>query len=113
MAAPDPTDIQLGQRIAALRKAQGLTMRELAARLGWPHTTLGNYEAGRRSLTPTRLTQIARALNLPPAALLAESAEIAAIIAQVSTDEERRLQVVYFLESLGELPEAPQMEGEL
>lgn len=51
----------LGNRIAQLRKAQGLTQQDLAAQLGCAQQTLAHYEVGRARL---------------PAALLPELAEI-------------------------------------
>ncbi|MEY8192976.1 helix-turn-helix domain-containing protein [Peribacillus simplex] len=39
----------LGERIRELRKRKKMTLRELAAELGIPFTTLGNYERGDRN----------------------------------------------------------------
>ncbi|MFP4436138.1 MAG: helix-turn-helix domain-containing protein [Chloroflexaceae bacterium] len=99
-------DQQIGQRIAAARQAAGLTVRDLAARLGWPHTTLSNYEVGRRSLPVSRLYAIAAALQRTPAALLIDLPEAAAIVDTLEGNPERCLQVQMVLETLDEpLPE--------
>ncbi len=96
----DLVDQQVGQRLAAARRAAGLPLRELAARLGWPHTTLGNYEQGRRPIKVAHLVAIATALGSSPAALLVELPEAAAIINALDGDLERCIQVAYILETL-------------
>ena len=45
-----PIDIVVGRRIAHVRQRAGLTLQELADRLGWPISTVHNYESGRRPL---------------------------------------------------------------
>ena len=105
-------NIEIGQRLARWRTGAGLTIRELADRLGWPHTTLGNYESGRRALSIARLYEIAAALGHAPATLLVESEEAAAIVDQVARDGERAAQVAFVLETLdAALPEPPEVEG--
>jgi len=52
----------LGRRIAAGRKAQGLSQQQLADELGIPQQTLGHYEVGRVRVAVAQLPQIARAL---------------------------------------------------
>ena len=102
---------EIGQRLARWRTSAGLTMRELASRLGWPHTTLGNYESGRRALSIARLYEIAAALDHAPAALLVESEEAAAIVDQVARDGERAAQVAFVLETLDDaLPGPPEAD---
>jgi transcriptional regulator with XRE-family HTH domain len=108
MAQTTDIDRLVGQRIAAARQAVGLTVRDLAARLDWPHTTLSNYETGRRSITLDRLTAIAVALQRSPAAFLVGSPEAAAIVDVIADDIEKTLQVRLVLETLDEpLPEPP------
>jgi transcriptional regulator with XRE-family HTH domain len=99
-------DQQIGQRIAAARQAAGLTVRDLATRLGWPHTTLSNYEVGRRSLPVSRLYEIAAALQRTPASLLIEPPEAASIVDVLADNLDRCLQVQMVLETLDDpLPE--------
>lgn len=100
-------NMQVGQRVAAWRISAGLTIRELADRLGWPHTTLGNYESGRRALSIARLYEIAAALGHAPATLLVDEPEAAAIVDQVARDPERAAQVAFVLETLGDAPPDP------
>ncbi|NTU80452.1 MAG: helix-turn-helix transcriptional regulator [Chloroflexales bacterium] len=93
-------DALVGARIAEVRRAAGLTVRELAATLGWPHTTLNNYETGRRPIPLARLAAVARALHRPPASFLVETAEEADLIAAVAGNVERCLQVKLVLTAL-------------
>ena len=96
---PTPQDVALGQRLAARIRA-GLTIRQLAAQLQWPHTTLANYERGRRPLRVAQLTVIAEALHQSPAAFLVSSPEAAAVINSIDGNLDRCLQVAFFLDSL-------------
>jgi transcriptional regulator with XRE-family HTH domain len=99
-------DQQIGQRIAAARQAAGLTVRDLAHRLGWPHTTLSNYEVGRRSLPVNRLYEIAVALQRTPASLLIDPPEAASIVNALADNLDRCLQVQMVMEMLDDpLPE--------
>lgn len=108
MEAAAPIDMAVGRRIAEARQAGGLTVRELATRLGWPHSTLANYERGRRPLTLARLDAIARALHRVPASFLVGSYEAAAIVEAIADDVERCVQVRLVLGALDEpLPEPP------
>jgi transcriptional regulator with XRE-family HTH domain len=107
-ATPDQGEaeisIALGQRIADARTHAGLTLRALAARMGVNHSTLANYEAGRRPLRVVQLIAIARAIGVAPAALLIDPPEAREIVNRIDGDLERSLQVSYILETL-DLPE--------
>lgn len=101
-------NIAIGRRLAAARQGAGLSMRQLAERLGWPHTTLGNYESGRRALPVARLLEIAQALGRSPAALLLDPPEAAAVADQLAGNVELSIQVAYFLETLAQpIPDDP------
>src|SRR3954451_7015336 len=93
-------DAQIGQRLRAARDAAQLTIRQLAVRLGWPYTTLANYEEGRRPLRLSQLVAIATALGRSPAAFLVDLPEAAAIIDRIDGDLDRCLQVAFILDSL-------------
>jgi transcriptional regulator with XRE-family HTH domain len=93
-------DIQVGGRIAHVRQKAGLTLQELADRLGWPVSTLHNYESGRRPLKLAQLQTIATVLGRSSAAFLVNSEEAAAVVEQIVRDEERCLQMILFLETL-------------
>jgi transcriptional regulator with XRE-family HTH domain len=95
-------NVQIGRRVAGWRQSAGLTIRELADRLGWPHTTLGNYESGRRALSIARLYDIAAALDHAPAVLLIDDPETAAVVDEMARNPERRAQIGFILETLGD-----------
>lgn len=101
---PQPSESEvaaaLGQRIAEARTQAGLTLRALAARLSVDHSTLANYEAGRRPLRVVQLIAIARAIGVSPAALLIDPPAARAIVNRIDGDLERALQVGYILETL-------------
>ena len=97
-------NVQIGRRVAGWRQSAGLTIRELADRLGWPHTTLGNYESGRRALSIARLYDIAAALGHAPAVLLIDDPETAAIVDEMAHNPERRAQIGFILETLHDIP---------
>ena len=52
-----------GRSIRLLREGRGLTLENLADRLGWNKGRLSKYENGRLSVTLTVLEQIAKALD--------------------------------------------------
>ena len=54
----------LGQRIAALRRQQGLSQAELAACLGISASAMGMYEQGRREPSADTLVRLARQLQV-------------------------------------------------
>lgn len=70
----DPTDIdrQVGHRIAALRKAKGLSQTSLALALGVSAQQVQKYEIGQNRLSVARLLIAAESLDVPVAALLDE-----------------------------------------
>lgn len=54
----------IGQAIRYCREEAGMTQRELAEKLGWPHSTLAAREQGRVKVRPPERKAIARALGL-------------------------------------------------
>lgn len=64
---------QLGQRIATLRKARGLTQVQLAERMGVAQQTLAHYEAGRLRLLAGALPKLAGELGVSVEDLLGET----------------------------------------
>ncbi len=95
-----PDDGQLGRRIQAARIDAGLTLRELAARLDWPISTLHNYEQGRRALRMHEMQAIAHALGCPPVAFLLDDPELTRIVGELLDDPELIAEVRFFLDSL-------------
>lgn len=95
-------DRLVGSRIAESRRTAGLSVRELAATLGWPPSTLNNYETGRRPIPLDRLAAVAEALGRPPAAFLVATAEEAEVVAAIAGNLELCLQVKLVLAALAE-----------
>jgi transcriptional regulator with XRE-family HTH domain len=62
----------LGQRIAALRKEQGITQVQLAETLGIAQQTLAHYEVGRLRIVAGMLPLLARVLTTSVEELLGE-----------------------------------------
>lgn len=63
----------LGGRIAATRKAQGLTQIQLAALLGIAQQTLAHYEVGRLRLPASMLPVLAEGLKVSVEELVGQS----------------------------------------
>lgn len=63
-------------RIKELRKARGLTMKQLAELVGTSNQQISHLEKGRRRLTLEWMERIAKALDCQPADLLGGSTQI-------------------------------------
>lgn len=70
----DPQDkqaaIRMGQKIEAARQASGMTLDEVAEKLGTSSATISQYEKGFRRPSLERLGQLARALRTHPSRLV-------------------------------------------
>ena len=99
----------IGRRLRQLREQEGLTLRDLAQRLGFPHhTILLKYERGETAPSTARLVSLARALNSSPAALLARDDHAMPIIAAVDRADAIELaQLAFVLETLAAAPGDP------
>lgn len=98
--------LSIGRRLRQLREQEGLTLRDLAQRLGFPHhTILLKYERGETAPSTARLVSLARALNSSPAALLARDDQAIPIIAAVDrADAVELAQLAFILETLATSP---------
>lgn len=67
---------QMPNRIREWRKAQGMTLDDLAERVGSTNQTLSRYETGKRNLTVDLMTQLAPALGCRPADLLLDGESV-------------------------------------
>jgi transcriptional regulator with XRE-family HTH domain len=72
-AAPDPLTAALGANLRRLRAQRGWSLEELAAASGVSRSMLGQVELARSAPTIGVLWKIARALQVPFAALLADA----------------------------------------
>ncbi len=76
-------------RLREVRKAQGLTLAEVAARCNPPTTavTIGRLETGMRNLTMAWLERLAAALQVEPASLIvADHAQVVPVAAVLDAD---------------------------
>lgn len=69
--------IALGERIALLRKAHGITQAQLAEVLGVSQQTVQAYEVGRRRIQVAALPVVARTLKVSLEELFGESKQAA------------------------------------
>ena len=67
---------EVGQRIRAIRRSKGLTLRRAARAAGLAVSTLSNMERGRHAISVANLVRIAAALGVTPASLLPDRFEI-------------------------------------
>ena len=91
-----------GERIAAMRKARGLTQNELAERIGIIQSLISDYESGRRRLYAEMLIRIAQALNASVDELLGLKA------ARVNEDNVVSLKVSRRMQQIDALPRVKQ-----
>jgi transcriptional regulator with XRE-family HTH domain len=71
--SPDKVDVEVGQRIRALRQDAGLSQTQLADELGLTFQQVQKYEKGVNRVGAGRITKIAQVLGVP--------------VSQVITDE--------------------------
>lgn len=92
----------VGQRLRAIRQAQGLSLAEVEARSEgrWSASAVGAYERGFRTLSLPRLRALADFYKVPVAVLLGEPAPLA--------EAPERRKIVLDLEAMGRIdPAAP------
>jgi transcriptional regulator with XRE-family HTH domain len=65
-------DKEIGYRVRKERISRGLNQQQLASLIGVTSQQVHKYESGANRIAAARLVQIARALDLPVAALLPE-----------------------------------------
>jgi transcriptional regulator with XRE-family HTH domain len=70
VASPDPR-AQLGKTVRQKRLSLGLSQEALAERANLHWTYIGGIERGERNLSLINIVKIARALEVPPARLMA------------------------------------------
>jgi|UniRef100_A0A486XW56 transcriptional regulator with XRE-family HTH domain len=76
MAEEQAFYLELGQRLAGLRKQQGLTQTQLAEQLGIAQQTMAHYEGGKLRISVELLVLAAKVLNVPIASLLGEETSL-------------------------------------
>lgn len=63
----------VGENFARLRRENGLTQEEVAARSGFSQQYISSLERGRRNPTVITLFELAQALNATPVELISNS----------------------------------------
>jgi transcriptional regulator with XRE-family HTH domain len=63
--SPDKVDVEVGQRIRALRQDAGLSQTQLADELGLTFQQVQKYEKGVNRVGAGRITKIAQVLGVP------------------------------------------------
>jgi transcriptional regulator with XRE-family HTH domain len=66
-----PFDADLGERLRRLRRLRGLSLAALGGRIGMSYQQLQKYERGKNTLSVRRASQLADALEVPVACLVA------------------------------------------
>jgi transcriptional regulator with XRE-family HTH domain len=105
---------RIGARLRAAREDAGLSLRELAQRVGLrDHTVIIKYEQGRTSPSSARLLSLAMALSISPAALLAARDAAIPLIAAIDKANDVQLaQVAFMLDTLDVPDPRPPIEGD-
>jgi len=75
MTDPRTLAKQIGERLAQIRKDQGMTQVELAETVHLSQQLIAEYEAGKKNIPVWRLVNLAEALGIASDALLADSDE--------------------------------------
>ena len=68
-------DKLVGLRIRNRRLALGWSMQKLGDAVGLTHQSVQKWEAGKGSLTITRLVQVSKVLRVPPSSLIGETVQ--------------------------------------
>jgi transcriptional regulator with XRE-family HTH domain len=74
MAKAAPNGPHPGLALRSVRMEQGLTLRELASRIGMPFSTLSKLENGKMAMTYDKLLRLAQGLNVDLGKLIPEVA---------------------------------------
>lgn len=95
------SDETLGQRIARLRKARGLTQSQLAEAVEMTQTMISEYELDRRRLHAEMVTKVATALKV-------STDELLGMKAAKKANSEFDLKLVRRMQKIAQLPPAKQ-----
>jgi transcriptional regulator with XRE-family HTH domain len=108
---PDPVDITVGQRLRQRRLLAGQTQEQLAEAVGVTFQMVQKYEKGSCRVGASRLSQIARALNVPVAYFFdngqsAKPSKVAEDTAHLNDDILSQKETIDLLKAYYALPEA-------
>ena len=68
----NPTLAQVGNTVRRLRQEKGLSQEQLAELSGLHRTYIGGIERGERNVSLLNLVRLAKALQVPPSALVGD-----------------------------------------
>lgn len=125
--SPTNDDGKVGRRVRDIRRRLGLTLKEVAARVGVTGAQMHRYEVGSTRIAASRLVSIASALGVAPEFLIGDRAAPAAAahatrppraddlvelvdLFSALADDRRRAAVLTFARSLAKRTE-PDAEG--
>ena len=74
--------------LSEVLKEKGMRQRDLAALMGVTEVTVSNWARGTASPSVTQVDRIAAALDIPPAALLTDSAALRELIYDIDGQED-------------------------
>jgi transcriptional regulator with XRE-family HTH domain len=88
MGVESVSHAQIGDRLRAIRRQQGLSLHDVEARSGqeFKASVLGAYERGERALSVGRLLKLAELYDVPPDQLLPRGDEIEIDLTRVDGD---------------------------
>ncbi|UKE46223.1 helix-turn-helix transcriptional regulator [Xanthomonas translucens pv. cerealis] len=106
-ATPAPRDV-VAARLCQARDLRGLSQRDVGVRMGLDKDTasarISRYESGAMSISLESLFEMAKALEVPPAYLLASSASMAdAVLALGEQSDFQQEELVRALQALAPL----------
>lgn len=100
--------VQVGERLRAIRRQQGLSLHDVEARSGkeFKASVLGAYERGERALSVGRLLRLAELFDVPADQLLPRDEEAVDIDLTTRRDADVPTRFTIDLVRLGQLDEA-------
>lgn len=110
-----PVDEHVGKKLKNLRGLRGLTQTDVAKSLGISFQQVQKYELGRNRISASKLFEVSRILNVPPAYFFdgltddtpsgsvidLETARIACAVAKI-TDERLKTQIRAFIDAVAD-----------
>ena len=100
--SPDPIDVAIGARVAALRQRAGISRKKLAEALGITYQQTQKYEGGDNRIPASRLRRIASALDTTVSILVDQDAHTVASMLLPVPGSPRLLEAFSQIESLKE-----------
>jgi transcriptional regulator with XRE-family HTH domain len=121
-----PVDIHVGHRLRHLRVLRGMTQTDVAQGLDISFQQVQKYELGRNRISASKIFDIAKILNVPPAYFFEglgetggsgpviddDTARIAATVSKIK-DERVKSRLMAFIDAVTNSPHASQAQNAL